>query len=350
MRIKEKLTGRVETAAAKVIPKLPTTAVRKMAGDPLVIDGRTLDPHLQLVAGQAAGAPPLSTLTPDQARAAADESFAMTNGSRADGVAVSDRTIPGPVTSGAGLPVRIYQPDGADGLRPGVLFVHQGGWVIGGLGTGDTFCTRLAAELGAVVVSVDYRLAPGTRLPAQHDDVDAAWAWMRSNADGLGVDTDRMVVCGDSAGGQMSAALCQRLRDRGEPQPAVQVLVYPAVDMTAEDGSMVTCAETFPLDTATMDYFMAHALPAGFDRADPVVSPALHPELGGVAAAVVVTAGFDPLRDQGIAFALALRAAGVHVVDRCEDSMCHAFLSLGGVSPGAAEAAGRLIDDIAALV
>jgi len=145
----------------------------------------------------------------------------------------------------------------------------------------------------------------------------------------------------------MAAALCQTLRDSGRPQPVVQALVYPLVDATASDGSMISCGDAFPLDAATMEWFYSIALPTGFDRADPSLSPALASELGGVAPAIVVTAGFDPLRDQGMSFALALRAAGVEVTDRCEDSLTHSFLAFGGITPEARAGADRLVADLA---
>ncbi len=172
-------------------------------------------------------------------------------------------------------------------------------------------------------------------------------AWINEHAEGLGIDASKLVLCGDSAGGQMTATLCQRVRDGGGQQPAVHAMIYPFVDGTAAEGSMVSCADVFQLTSETMDWFESHYLPEGFDKADPLLSPALAPNLSGLPPAIVVTAGFDPLRDQGIAFALALRAAGVEVTDRCEDTLSHSFLSLGGIVPEAAAALGRIIADIA---
>ena len=329
----------------KAVLRLPERALGRMAGEPLVIDGRTLDVRLQIAAQASADTPPMRSLDPATARAATADAFTRTNASRASGVAVHDRPI-----GTHGLTVRTYHPPVADGLRPGVLFFHQGGWVIGDLDTCDAFCSDLAAGLGAVVVSVGYRLAPEHRFPAQLDDAVEAWTWLLDHADGLGVDVARLVVCGDSAGGQLAAALCLQVRDEGGRQPAAQVLVYPVVDATADDGSMVSCAETFPLTADTLAWFFEQALPEGFDRADPRVSPALAPNLAGLPPAVVVTAGFDPLRDQGMAHALALRSAGVQVVDRCEDALCHSFLALGALGPAVRSASQRVIDDIARLL
>lgn len=338
MGIKDKVQSKV----APAVLKLPKRALRKMAGEPVVIDGRTLDVRLQLAAAQAADRPSLTELGPIAAREASADAFAQTNARRTSGVATHDLEI-----DHNGLTVRIYRPAEATGLRPGVLFMHQGGFVIGDLDTCDSFCSKIAAELAAVVVSLDYRMGPEHFFPAPAADADTAWAWINDHAPTLGIDVERLVVCGDSAGGQMTAALCQRLRDTGRKQPAVQAMVYPFVDATATDGSMISCADAFPLTTDILEWFLSIALPEGFDRANPAVSPALADELGGVAPAIVVTAGFDPLRNQGMAFALALRAAGVEVTDRCEDSLTHSFLALDGITPAAADAVDRLIGDIA---
>jgi acetyl esterase/lipase len=323
MSLKSTTTAKLEAFAAKAVPRLPAKVVAKLAGEPLVIDARTLDPYIRLAVNQSTDGPAMSTLTPEVGRATARHAFAATNGARTAGVAVRDRTIPGP---NGDLGVRLYHPSDAAGLLPGVLFMHQGGWVIGDLDSCDTFCTRVAAELGA------------------------AWAWLTSNTEGLGIDPGGLVICGDSAGGQMATTLCQRLRDAGQPQPAVQAMIYPLTDATATNGSIVSCADSFPLSIDTMEWFFSHALPDGFDRSDPALSPALHKRLGDVAPAVIVTAGFDPLRDQGNAYAAALRDAGVTVIDRCEDSMSHSFLAFGGLSPVAHAATGRLISDINSLL
>ncbi|MFK7919739.1 MAG: alpha/beta hydrolase [Ilumatobacter sp.] len=338
MSAKESIQQRLATA----VLKLPAGALRKMAGEPTVIDGRTLDVRLQLAAAQSSDGPAMADLDPLAGRAAASAAFDQTNAPRVSGVATHDMTI-----DDAGLTVRVYRPARTGGLRPAVLFMHQGGFVVGDLDTCDTFCSKLAADLDAIVVSLAYRMGPEHLYPAPSEDADAAWAWMQGNGPVLGIDTARVVVCGDSAGGQMTAALCQRIRDAGGVQPTLQVMVYPLTDASAADGSMISCATAFPLDQRTMDWFFEHALPDGFDRSDPSLSPALADNVGGVPPAIVVTAGFDPLRDQGMAFATALRAAGVEVTDRCEDSLTHSFLAFGAITPEARAATDRIIADIA---
>ena len=337
-----------ETAKAKsgaAVMKLPVRVLRRMAGDPVVVDGRTLDVRLQLAAKQAASGPSITELPLDEARAAASTALAQGNGRRAKGVAVHDRPI-----GTHGLRVRIYRRRPRRGHATGDALHAPGRLRDRRSRVVRHVLLAVAESLGAVVVSLDYRLAPEHRFPAQADDADEAWEWVVANAVGLGIDVSKLVVCGDSAGGQMTASLCQRLRDRGGQQPAVQALVYPYVDATADDGSMVSCADAFPLDRGLMEWFEGHYLPQGFDRSDPLLSPALATNLAGLPPAVVVTAGFDPLRDQGMSFALALRAAGVHVVDRCEDSLTHSFLSLPGLVPEAGAAIDRIIADLDALL
>ncbi|MFK8024575.1 MAG: alpha/beta hydrolase [Ilumatobacter sp.] len=335
------MKDRAEALATRVVPRLPERLLRKMAGDPVVIDGRTLDVVIQLAAAQSATGPSIAGLDPVTARTVTAAAFASSNAKRAAGVSTQELTIDddGPV-------VRIYRPASASGARPAMLFMHQGGFVIGDLDSCDSFCSRVAADLGAVVVSLQYRMGPEHLFPAPAEDADAAWAWMTSNAAGLGIDPTKIVVCGDSAGGQMGAALCQRLRETGGTAPTVQVLVYPWVDATASDGSIESCAGSFPLTTQLMDWFVSHAIPDDYDLADPALSPALAEHVGDVPPAIVVTAGFDPLRDQGIAFAAALKASGVAVTERCENSLSHSFLSLDGAVPEASAAVDRIIADI----
>ena len=186
--------------------------------------------------------------------------------------------------------------------------------VVGDLDTCDTFCTQLAAGLDAVVVSLDYLLAPEHTFPTQNDNVDAAWDWFNDSAGYFDVDTDRLVVCGDSAGGQLAASLCQRLRDAGRFQPAVQALIYPFVDSVSRDGSMISCADALPLTIDIARYFHSLSLVEGFDSSDPSFSPAQHRDLSGLPPAVVIAAAFDILRDQGMAYAQQLEEAGVSVI------------------------------------
>ncbi len=341
------LGARIEQQVGRLIVRLPDSALRRFTGDPVTIDGRTLEPRIQLAAAAASKKPPVHTVGVARARIGANASLADGNGARDPGVRVDDST------TSDGLPIRIYRA--GDSLTagphraPAMLFMHQGGFVLGDLDSCDSFCARVAGTLGVVVVSLDYRLAPEHKFPAQIDDAMATWNWLLSNGDSLGIDTARIVVAGDSAGGHLSALMSQRLRDAGSSLPIGQLLVYPFVDALAEGGSMDSCATTYPLSRETMTWFGEQYLSPGFDVSSPSFSPA-QADLAGLPPAIVVTAGFDPLRDQGMAYAAAMRAHGVAVIDRCEDVLSHSFLSMDGMVPEARAAHDRIIADLRSLL
>jgi acetyl esterase/lipase len=194
------------------------------------------------------------------------------------------------------------------------------------------------------VLSVDYRLAPEHRFPAGLEDVLAAYRWARDNAGRFGASD--VAIGGDSVGGNFAAIVCQELKRTGEPQPAAQLLIYPCTDVGSETPSMTTYADAFPLTRPLMDWFIGHYLGPDADPADPRLSPLKAKDLSGLAPAVIATAGFDPMVDQGEAYARRLRAAGVPVDYRCYDGLCHAFTAFTGAVP-AADAACR---EIAGLV
>ena len=349
------LLSKAKRTGAQALGKLPSGAAQaalRLTGE-YEIDGYVLDPHLRLVMKAAASEPSIHTMDVDGARDTSSRGFAVMNAALVEGVRVSPTIVPDPIHGD--LAARIYEPEGGattsnGALRPGVLFLHQGGLVIGDLDTCDTFCTQLAAGLDAVVLSLDYLLAPEHQFPTQNDNVDAAWDWFLESAHYFGVDVDQLVVCGDSAGGLLAASLCLGLRDAGRPQPAVQALVYPLVDATAVGGSMDSCADAWPLTKDIVEYFLGHVVEGGFDNADPLWNPALRPEKAGVAPAVVVAAAFDVLRDQGINFAQQLEEAGVLVFSRVEETLPHSFLAMGGLSPVAYAACDRVVADIADLL
>ena len=190
------------------------------------------------------------------------------------------------------------------------------------------------------VLSVDYRLAPDHRFPAGLDDVLAAYRWGRDNAARFGALPGTAAIGGDSMGGNFAAIVPQEMRRTGEAQPALQLLIYPAVDVASETASMTTYADAYPLSRPIMDWFMGHYMGPDADPADPRLSPDKAADLAGLAPAVVITAGFDPLVDQGEAYAKRLRAAGVPVTYRCYDSLAHGFTAFTGAVP-AADAACR---------
>jgi acetyl esterase len=235
------------------------------------------------------------------------------------------------------VPVRIYRP--ADGELPVLVWFHGGGFVIGDLDTTDSAARQLAVEAGCVVVSVDYRLAPEHRYPAAADDCWAALEWVLANASSLGVDPARVAVGGDSAGGNLAAVVALRARDAGIALRH-QLLVYPVTDLTASFPSRVENGEGYFLTKDAMDWFERSYLD-GQDPKDPGASPLHAPSLTGLAPAHVLTAGFDPLRDEGQAYAEALAAAGVDVVDDRYPTLIHGFFQMNAISPVAAEAASR---------
>ena len=241
---------------------------------------------------------------------------------------VRDLKVPG---AAGPLPARHYIPAEPPGPQPLLVFYHGGGFVLGDLDTHDRTCRLLCQHTGAHVLSVDYRLAPEHPFPAAIEDGRAALRWAVENAAGLGADPARVAVAGDSAGGNIAAVVSWQAAHDGGPPPAVQVLIYPATDVAERTRSHELFGEGFLLTRKQLDWFEATYV-AGADRADPRLSVLRAGGLGAVAPAVVVTAGFDPLRDEGEAYAAALRAAGVPVVHRRFAGLIHGFFNAVGTS------------------
>jgi acetyl esterase len=229
------------------------------------------------------------------------------------------------------IPVRTYRPAGvaADVRLPVLVFFHGGGWVIGDLETHDVLCRQITAAAEIEVVAVDYRLAPEHKFPAAADDAWAATRWVVENAGRLGVDPTRIAVGGDSAGGNLAAVVALMARDAGGPSIKYQVLLYPVTDVGTETGSYRDFADGYMLTRDAMKWFFDHYLTSPDDAKDWRVSPLRARSLAGVAPALIVTAGFDPLRDEGEAYARALRTAGVSVDYICYGGMVHGFAPMG---------------------
>jgi acetyl esterase len=237
------------------------------------------------------------------------------------------------------IPLRIYRPRALRDARtdvPVLMWFHGGGWVLGNVLGHDPICTFLAATVGCVVVSVDYRMAPEHRAPVAVEDCVDATTWVGVNGDVLRADTSRMAVAGDSAGGNLAAVVAQVLRDHGDTRLRLQVLLYPATDMTQSSPSVREHANAAILTKRPMDAYRDHYLPAGHDRRDPLVSP-LFGRLDGLPPALIQTADLDPVRDDGIRYAGALKDAGVPVRLTNYLRVPHGFASV----PGAAPAVGR---------
>jgi len=310
---------------------LPAPVLRLMSGGGVVYQGgRTLDPRLQFVAAQARREPPLPTLAPEDARRASARLGALLTGVPEPGVSTEPLAIPGP--DGV-IPARLYRPKDQDPDAPVMIYAHFGGGVLGDLETCHTFCTILAATGRGPMLSVDYRLAPEHRFPAGLEDMLAAYRYGRDNAERFGAPIAQAAIGGDSWGGNLAAVVCQDLKRAGEPQPVLQLLIYPGTDVACESASVTIYADAFPLSKAVMDWSMGHYIGPGDNPADPRISPLRAESLAGLAPAIVVTAGFDPLLDQGEAYARRLKEAGVPTVYRCYDSLAHAFTAFTGAVP-----------------
>ncbi len=257
---------------------------------------------------------------------------------------VEDREIPGP--SGR-LPVRIYVPDRA-GPHGALVYFHGGGFVFCNLDTHDATCRSLANAAGCVVVSVDYRLAPEHPFPAAPEDCYAATRWTAEYAPSLGIDPARIAVGGDSAGGNLAAVVALMARERGGPPLRFQLLVYPVTDAACETESFHENAQGYLLTAGMMRWFWSRYLPGDADAAHPLASPLRAPDLSGLPPALCITAEYDPLRDEGEAYAARLRAAGVPVRGSRYDGVFHGFFSMGADLDAAVRAmqeAGKVLHD-----
>lgn len=317
----------------KLILSLPSPVLRAMSGGGVVYrGGRTLDPRFQFFAHAAKKMPPMSSVSPAEAVAGSAKGLAAVQGPLEPGVRTESLSIDGP---NGPVPCRAYRPESQDSGAPLIVYAHMGGGVIGDLETCHAFCSILARIARTAVISVDYRLAPDHKFPAGLEDVLAVYRWARDNTARFGAAAVPPAIGGDSMGGNFAAIVAQEMQRTGEPQPALQLLIYPAVDVASETPSMTTYADAYPLTKATMEWFMGHYMGADANPADPRLSPDKTTDLTGLAPAVVATAGFDPLVDQGEAYAKRLQAAGVPMAYRCYDSLAHGFTAFTGAIPAA---------------
>jgi acetyl esterase len=301
-----------------------------------------LDPEAQglLDVMAAAGAAPMHTLTVDEARQRMRTAFS-TRGQPLAMASVQDVVIP---SAGGGLGARLYRPK--HGELPLALFFHGGGWTINDLDTHDELCRRLGRGSGYLIASLDYRRAPEHKHPAALEDAYVAYRWLLDNAANLGVDTSVRAVMGESAGATTAAALTLLLRDGGGPMPSFQAIAYPVMDEPDSWPSHVERGSGYILDREQVAWFAGHYLPDGYDRSDPYLFPLHAADLSGLAPALVMTAEFDPLRDEGIAYAQKLAQAGVTVEHIHAAEQMHGFLLLGK----AVSSAGDLIDRLAGVL
>ncbi|WP_431126845.1 alpha/beta hydrolase [Variovorax paradoxus] len=279
---------------------------------------------------EARGIPPTHTLSPAEARAFYRERRATTQPEAPQVAQVRELKAEGP--HGA-IPVRLYRPLGstANAALPVLVYFHGGGWVIGDLDTHDVLCRSLANGAACAVASVDYRMGPEHRFPAAVDDVLAATRWVRREAASLGLDAGRLAVGGDSAGGNLAAVAAIAARDAGDLPIAFQLLIYPATDQRRGHPSHQANGQGYLLTRDTMTYFHDHYIDDPRHDLDWRASPLLHADLSGLPPALVLTAGFDPLRDEGMAYAEALTAAGNRAACVCFERQIHGFITMGRV-------------------
>jgi acetyl esterase len=275
----------------------------------------------------AAGAPPLSGQDPAMARNGRLEFWKKHGGESVALGQVEDRFLPGP---GGDVPVRVYAKEQGE-ARPAAVYFHGGGFVFGNLDSHDAVCRDLADKSGAVVIAVDYRLAPEHKYPSAIEDAHSATFWVADNAHMLGIDPRRIAVVGDSAGGTLAAVIAMRSRDAGGPDLALQVLIFPITDFSSfETGSYREFGEKYFLTRDTMNWFKGHYLRSASLAHQPEASPLLAPDLSRLPPALVITAEFDPLRDEGEAYAERMRQAGVPVTLTRYPGTIHGFVSMRG--------------------
>jgi acetyl esterase len=273
------------------------------------------------------GVPPTHTLTPAEARRLYRERRGFTQPEPPAVGAVRELSVAG----GAGpIAARLYTPAAAaSSPAPVLAYFHGGGWTIGDLDTHDVLCRQLCLASGAAVLSVDYRLGPEQRFPAAFDDCLAATRWLQREGAALGVDARRLAIGGDSAGGNLAAAVAIALRDGGDVAPAFQLLIYPATDMRALAPSHTVNGQGYMLTADSIAYYRGHYITDPADWADWRASPLLAADLSRLPPALVLTAGYDPLRDEGRQYADALSAAGNRVQYVCFERQIHGFITMG---------------------
>jgi acetyl esterase len=297
-------------------------------------DGLLLDAKAQLICAivKQARTTAIEDLTPAESRAQLATFARLLGGPAAPVAAVENLIIPGPAGD---IPARLYRPLNApDGPLPILVFYHGGGWIQGDLETHDQPCRLLANGSGGLVLSVDYRLAPEHKFPAGVDDALAAFRWVRDNGAEIGADVNRIAVGGDSAGGNLSVVVCQQIAQAGETGPMFQLLIYPATDHRLATHSFDLFADGFFLTRERIEWYLQLYMDDLESQGpDPRFSPIMTKDLSGQPPALIITAGFDPLRDEGSDYHQRLRAAGVSSDYVQYDGMIHAFINMAGVLP-----------------
>jgi acetyl esterase/lipase len=325
------------------LSRSPEALVQASGGEPRTVRGMTLEPRFQFLEAQArARAIPWENQTPQRLREASAMGDELFGGGRVGGVRAQRIYIAGRSHS---VPCRLYLPTVRNNSSAMLVYFHFGGGVIGSLESCDRFCSMIAKQSGAPILSVEYRLAPEHKFPAGLEDCMQAYQWAVDNAYRYGAPVGRAAVGGDSMGGNFAAVIAQEAR--GKRAPVLQLLIYPGLDLVSDTPSMHDFADAWPLTAETVDFFMKHYLPVNADPSDARISPGRTQDLRGLAPALVYTAGFDMLLDQGAAYAQRLEEAGVKTSYHCFESLPHGFVAFPAAARAAEDAIRRIAYDTA---
>ena len=326
---------------------LPKNLIQYLAGQPIVIDGNTLDPNIQIIAKLNSQQIQKELLEPEDYRKAAKklDEIALKNIS---GVTIKDEEING---STGIMRIRTYYKNSNKEDAPAILFFHQGGLVIMDTKTDDYFCSLLADRCNAKVISLDYRRCPEHNFPAGIEDAFALWDYVQSNSNLLKINPRNIALAGDSAGGMISSALAYDLSHQKVIQPAALCLIYPWVTTSIENQQSIdSCADMFPMSFETMQFFRNTVFPDGLNIDHPWANILYQEDLRSLPPTIVATAGFDPIRDQGNQFAKTLKDSGVRVIHHCFNHLPHSFLILGRISKAVQNANNIIVDELSKLL
>jgi len=336
-------TVRLRNRAMRRLLRLPPTALRRIVGPAVEVDGQRLDLQIQalLAARRAAGIEDSDDVA--TSRRAMDEDTqavapALRHMARLEPWAL--------VIDDVRLRARLYVPATAPPTPALLVYFHGGGFVVGGLASHDAALRELAHDSGVAILAVAYRLAPEHKAPTAVDDAHGAYLWARRHAEDLRVDADWVGVGGDSAGGNLSALVSARCRERRDRVPDTQLLIYPATDLACTFPSHRTFERRFLLDKERIDWFLRNYLRDDEQRTSSEISPLCASRFDGLPHTILATAGFDSLRDEGAAYASKLREAGVPVTYRCEKSLIHGFFHMAGAVSAASAANQAIASDL----
>lgn len=319
-------------ALKRVLAKLPSALLMRLAGGkPVSIAGRTLHPLLQAMMFLNRN-PPLEGMPIPAARSFYSQVIAIGQADALPMARIEDLSL---AVAGGSIRLRCYTPPLAGTLSPGIVYFHGGGHVIGNIDDYDCTARYIATQTGCRLINVDYRCAPEYKFPTAAEDAIAAWCKVHEMAAQLGIDATRMALMGDSAGGNLSAVAAMAARDRQLPAPKLQCLIYPMTDLHLTTESMTTFGEGFGLTKASMQWFVQQYIRGDADLNNPLGSPLLATNHANLAPAIVTVAGFDPLHDEGVAYAAKLSAAGVPVQLLRHNNLTHAWVTMTGAVPPA---------------